>query len=80
MMDIGIKSKYLYFSLLENKPKTRVFGVHARSSDIQLGIIKWHGPWRQYCFFPAPDCLFSKGCLEDINLFIDLIRPIREKR
>lgn len=74
MMDLGFQSKYLYFTLLENKPKTRVFGVHSKSSDFQLGIIKWHGPWRQYCFFPTADTLYSKGCLEDINNFIAWVK------
>jgi hypothetical protein len=32
-----------------------------------LGTIRWWGAWRQYVFFPGAGCLFSAGCLEDIN-------------
>jgi hypothetical protein len=36
-----------------------------------LGTIRWHGPWRQYCFFPNPfgATVFSAGCLKDIVSF-----------
>ncbi len=73
-MTLDFESEYLYFTLIANKPKTRVFGVCSKSSDVQLGIIKWHGPWRQYCFFPASDTLYSRGCLQDINNFLEMLK------
>ena len=38
-----------------------------------LGFIKWYGSFRQYCFYPENDTMFSKGCLELINCFLDKV-------
>lgn len=63
----------------EDKPKTSVFEVYTKHKDI-LGEIKWFAQWRQYCFFPEDDCVFSKGCMEDINGFMDLLKKERQIR
>lgn len=74
-MKLNFKSEYLCFYLIKTLKKTRVFCVCSKTSSATLGVIKWFGPWRQYCFFPEPDCIFSKGCLNDINNFIEFVRP-----
>lgn len=63
---------YKFFRIFEiaQKPKTKVFEVISNSSNAHLGMIKWYGPWRQYCFFPVGDTVFSAGCLKDIQDFI----------
>lgn len=45
-------SKYLEFKLIGRKPKTVVYAVIAKHSQVRLGVIKWYFYWRQYCFFP----------------------------
>lgn len=62
--------KYITMIKSEDKPKTSVFEVYTKHKDI-LGEIKWFPQWRQYCFFPEDDCVFSKGCMADINQFIE---------
>jgi hypothetical protein len=62
--------KYIEFNLVEQKPKTSIWAVRNIASQIILGYIKWHPQWRQYCFFPESDTIFSVGCLNDINSFI----------
>lgn len=62
--------KYIYFIKVEDKRKTSVWHCRSRGSDNLLGIVKWYGRWRQYCFFPEPDTVFNVGCNEDINDFI----------
>jgi hypothetical protein len=52
------------------KRKTKAFNVMNRQSGILLGHIGWYGPWRQYCFIPADDTVFSSGCMLDIADFI----------
>ncbi len=72
-----MESKYLVFKELIPKPKTRVFDVRSKSSNEHLGEIKWHGPWRQYCFFTTKDyeqTFWSKGCLADLIKFIEKIK------
>jgi hypothetical protein len=74
------KKAYKYFRFI---PKTRIDGTHFNKTGIyecvadrnnaRLGEVKWYAPWRQYCFFPNDFTVFSKGCMEDINNFIDLV-------
>lgn len=48
--------------------KTKVWRVGSTSGS-HLGWIKWFGRWRQYCFYPAPETIFNKGCLTEIASF-----------
>jgi len=63
--------KYLNFKHYPQKQgcKTSLYIVHSKSSDAVLGMIKWYGPWRQYCFFPVTDTIWSDECLEDVKIF-----------
>jgi len=62
---------YIDYVLVESKPKTDVFTVFSRSSLEELGTIKWYAPWRQYCFFPLEGTVWSRGCLDEVNLLIE---------
>jgi len=62
---------YIDYVLIESKPKTDVFQVYSRSSLESLGEIKWYAPWRQYCFFPDEETVWSKGCLNEVNSLIE---------
>lgn len=64
-------SKYIEFFPGASKPRTKTWGIVSKSSGDLLGVVEWYGPWRQYCFFPEEGMVFSKGCLEDINAFIE---------
>ena len=64
-------TSYIRFEQVPNPGRrTGVYTVISRDYDNTLGIIKWHGPWRQYVFWPRPNTLWSIGCLEEINQFI----------
>ena len=63
-------SKYLEFSTIEEKPKTKIIRVWSRKSGDRLGLIKWFGRWRQYAFFPEDNTIFNTECLEDIRIYI----------
>ena len=68
------KYEFIYFVLIEQKPKTGVYECRNNSSNIVLGIVKWYGPWRQYCFFPSGDTIFNVSCLDDIKDFIHKLK------
>ena len=36
-----------------------------------LGTIKWYGAFRQYVFYPDEGTVWSKGCLEIVNGFLE---------
>lgn len=65
-----MKYKYINFKLIEKKPKTGIYRCCNNKSGEELGIIKWHNSWRQYCYFPTVQAVYSRGCLEDINNFL----------
>ena len=62
--------KYIYFKEVKTERKTGTWMCKNNRSDDDLGIVKWYGPWRQYCFFPNEFTIFNKGCLDDIQDFI----------
>jgi hypothetical protein len=37
----------------------------------QLGSIRWHVPWRRYCFYPDAQSIWDRNCLMEIVEFID---------
>lgn len=65
------KYKYINFKLIEQKPKTGIYQCCNNKSGVEIGIVKWYSPWRQYCFLPSADTIFNKGCMEYINDFIE---------
>lgn len=71
--------KYITMIKVEDKPKTSVFNVFTKYDDI-LGQVKWFPRWRQYCFFPEDDCVFSKDCMKDINNFIEQLSSMRKQK
>jgi len=76
-MSQQLENEYKYITMIkvEDKPKTSVFDVYSKHDDI-LGQVKFFPQWRQYCFFPEDDCVFSKGCMDDINNFIGQLQKI----
>lgn len=44
---------------------TRRVNVVNKGSNVVLGVIKWYGPWRQYCFFTT-NAIFNPDCLARI--------------
>jgi len=69
--------EYVDFKLVGYKPKTNVYHVVTKSTGDILGVIKWHFPWRQYCFFPFGDVVWSHGCLKQV---MDFIKKLMERR
>lgn len=70
--------KYITMILAERKPKTEVYAVMTKDQEVTLGIIKWYAPWRQYCFIPDDNTIYSKGCIADINDFITRLMDMRK--
>ena len=72
--------KYIYFVEVPNHGRTTKF-FHGRNNkmDLCLGVIRWDRGWRQYCFYPNAETMFSKGCLEDVNDFIGQLMDERKK-
>lgn len=66
-------------SLDSKNRKTDVFDVYNKDYKNHMGVIKWKTEWRQYCFYPRSNTVFSKDCLEDINVFIKTLMDKRKQ-
>ncbi len=66
--------KYIYFIKVEDRPKTTVWHCLNKRNDGLLGVIQWYGAWRQYCFMPKGNTVFSVSCQDDIKHFISQLR------
>lgn len=79
---MGIVATFRYFDIQEQpkppKRKTAIYAVVNRTSGDWIGEIKWYGAWRQYCFFPYGNTVWSAGCLKDVEGFIEGLRLGRE--
>lgn len=69
---VVFEDEWLEISVVESKPKTKVFSVLSKSSACELGTIKWHPSWRHYCFFPTMefDTVYSDRCLFALAEFV----------
>ncbi len=72
-MKIVKETKYMYFKLIEKKPKTNKYLVCNKKTDDELGTIEWYSYWRQYIFEPSwerQSCVFNHTCLNEIAEFL----------
>lgn len=71
--------KYIYFEMIETRPKTIVWGCFNRFNGFKLAEIKWYPRWRQYCFFPQFGTVFNISCLQDIEHFLEQLKNAKKK-
>ena len=74
-MEILKETKYLSFIVKEHKPKTKVVAVVNKTHKQEIGVIRWYGAWRQYCFYPHPNTIWNTACLNDVNNMITKLTP-----
>ena len=44
--------KWIYTKEMPNEGrKTKIFSIRAKEDDDFIGLVKWYGAWRKYCFF-----------------------------
>lgn len=58
--------------------KTDVWDVLTLRGD-RLGIVQWHGPWRQYCFEAENRTVWSAGCFDDLSAFLKRVNVKHRK-
>lgn len=74
MAELKTEYKHIRFVEVAQKPKTKVWECLNNKSCLRVGVVKWYGPWRRYCFFPEPESWFDVSCMDDINDFIKQVR------
>ena len=68
-MEDRIRTKYMTFVKVGQKPKTSEWHVVNNESGYVLGRIRWWGAWRQYVYETA-DAMYNNGCLDTISQFL----------
>ena len=70
---------YRYFTVRpEPPPEAQTYHIINPVDGEYLGSIKWHGPWRQFCFFPAcfKNTVWSTEQLDDIQDALERITEV----
>lgn len=69
---VGFRVRYEHINFIKvaDKSKTSVWACRNNQAGAELGRIRWYGAWRQYCYFPVAQAVYSRGCLEDIAAFL----------
>lgn len=62
-----MKTYIRFQEIIKINKKTKTFLIINNTYNNVLGEIKWNSKWRQYCFYPVNETIFSVGCLNDIN-------------
>lgn len=78
MLDIG---KYMYAVEIweEGKKLPQYILCNKENPFIHLGMVKWYGAWRKFCWFTDgifDDIVFDSKCLNDIERFLDGINKM----
>lgn len=68
--------EYIHFEKVAETTKTSKWICRSNRSNSDLGIVKWYGPWRQYCLVTS-GAVFNSGCLSDV---IDFIQQLMDER
>ena len=75
---------FKWFTVVEDRSepgrKTRRLEIVSKSGGDVLGTIKWFGRWRQYCFFPKPDTVWSDGCIADLMTVLTKLAAERKSK
>ena len=62
---------WIRFDELTPNPATKRWAVMPQDGSAQIGMVKWYGPWRKYCFFPMAETVYEQICLRDIARFCE---------
>ena len=75
---------YKFFRVEECPPAakrvTSTYRIVSKGNGAALGSIKWYGSWRQFCFFPEPNTVWSAGCLADLQDFFKRLAADRARK
>lgn len=56
--------------LLESNRKTVRYVIFNKKSGDIIAEVYWNNPWRQYCFFPEPQTVWSSSYLDTVTEFL----------
>lgn len=57
-----------------NGSKKEIWAVRNKASNLLLGSIELYDGWKDFCFFPQGETVFSAGCLKSIVEHLNKLR------
>ena len=69
-LDLG---KYIIaYDEYKKDRKTPIYHLCRKDNElIHLGVVKWNGAWRKYCWYCEEETVFDSKCLKEIIDFLD---------
>lgn len=72
-----IQTDYEFFRVepqpQDPRKKTKTYYLVNHRSGTSIATIEWYGAWRQFCFFPMENTVWSDGCMADVR---EIIRAV----
>ena len=78
-LPIKVRTEYMTFVKVGQKPKTSEWHIVNNQSGYVLGSIHWYGAWRQYVV-ETYECTFNNKCLDTISEFLTKLNNEQSKR
>lgn len=69
-----MSKSFIEIRLIGKRKKTSVYEVTNKKSGDVLGVIYWHNGWRCYVFEPKEETIWSSGCLNELELFLERLK------
>lgn len=67
--------QYKYITIVHNKTETfndrPVYRIFNTKAKVQIAVISYYKPWKQYVFSSHEQCVFNNTCLRDILEFME---------
>lgn len=81
--ELPVMETYKFFNVRRapkvSSRKTHDYLLVNNTSGATIGSIQWYGSWRQFCFFPSPETVWSIGCLAEVRAFLHALKTNRAK-
>jgi hypothetical protein len=69
--------KYIHFVEIVQDPNHSTWSCRTNSGQLELGRTEWYYPWKQYCYSPTYQAVYSADCLDDISHFMGQLKKTK---
>ena len=71
-----MKTEYKYFEFIhDTDTNSWICKTNKKvGATFTLGTVEYYPPWKQYCYFPSGDTVYSDTCLKDIADFLQQLK------
>ena len=70
-----MKTVYTYIKMVPIGG-VRAYGVNNKKKGNAIAVIVWDKQWKLWVLKPAPNTIWSSGCLQDVQDFIEQLEAL----